>query len=61
MLTNSPAFVTSILAVGSVVSYVIGRRLIPQLVWLGLIGIVSTGRRYKWLYILYKTLPRDLL
>jgi hypothetical protein len=61
MLSNSPAFVTSILAVGSVVFYIIGRRLYPQLVWLSLVAFLSTGRRYKWLYILYKTLPRDLM
>jgi hypothetical protein len=61
MLTDSPAFVTSILGVGFVVSYVIGRRLFPQLVWLGLVGFLTTGRRYKWLYIFYKTLPRDFV
>lgn len=61
MLTNSSAIVTSILAVGAAVSFFVGRRLFPQLVLLGVIGLLTTGRRYKWLYILYKTLPRDSL
>ncbi|PNF24770.1 Long-chain fatty acid transport protein 4 [Cryptotermes secundus] len=59
MVTNYPALVTSILAVGAAVSFVIGRRVVPQLVLLAVVGFLTTGKRYKWLYILYKTIPRD--
>jgi hypothetical protein len=61
MVTNYPALVTSILAVGAAISFVIGRRVLPQLVLLAVVGFLTTGKRYKWLYILYKTIPRDAM
>ncbi|XP_069678186.1 long-chain fatty acid transport protein 4-like [Periplaneta americana] len=61
MVTQSSVFVPSLLlAAGAFVSFLIGRRLIPQLIFLAAVGFLATGRRYRWLYILYKTLPRDL-
>lgn len=61
MLTNSSALVTAILAVGAVISFIIGRRVFLQLGLLSVVGLLITGRRYRWLYILYKTIPRDLM
>lgn len=61
MVTNYPSLVASILAVGAALSFVIGQRVIPQLVLLAVVGYLTTGKRYKWLYILYKTFHRDCM
>jgi len=61
MLTNSSALFTGILAVGAVVSFIVGRRAFLHLVLLSVVGLLTTGRRYRWLYILYKTIPRDAM
>jgi hypothetical protein len=61
MVTNYPSLVPSILAVGAAVSFVIGRRILSQLVLLAVVGFLTTGKRYKWLYILYKTFTRDCM
>jgi hypothetical protein len=61
MLTNSSALFTGIFAVGAVVSFIIGRRALLQFVLLSVVGLLTTGRRYRWLYIIYKTIPRDAM
>jgi len=61
MLTNYSALFTGILAVGAVVSIIIGRRAFLHLVLLSVVGLLTTGRRYRWLYVLYKTIPRDAM
>ncbi|XP_067006240.2 long-chain fatty acid transport protein 1 [Anabrus simplex] len=60
MLPENPAVVTGLVAGSAAVSLLLGRRLIPQLLLLFIFITLATGGRYKWLYIVYKTLPRDL-
>ncbi|XP_063238104.1 long-chain fatty acid transport protein 1-like [Bacillus rossius redtenbacheri] len=55
-----PSLLYGVLFSGLVVSIGLGRRLIPQIILLAFVTFLVTGGRYEFLYIIYKTLPRDL-
>lgn len=60
MTHQHKAVITGMFAGAAALSLLLGRRVILQALLVLIVGFLATGKRYRWLYILYKTLPRDM-
>ncbi|XP_049764000.1 long-chain fatty acid transport protein 1-like [Schistocerca cancellata] len=60
MTNQHKAVITGMFAGAAGLSLLLGRRVILQALLVLIVGFLATGKRYRWIYILYKTLPRDI-